>query len=1266
MRVLKYALLPILISIIFFIIPFFWLKPGEMDLGGDSSRLYFYDPIHYLFGQSLFSISHSGFGGENQSYYAIPLLLLLALFKSFIHSPTLLISGFHGMSLSIAFISCYLIVKELLSQGRREAPYRRGVVEAASILAGLFYNLSSIPIGEWGYVILTFSQVFLNPLTFFLLLRFFTTHNMRYMLVVLLISVIFSPNFTFVGAPSFFAFYPLVFLFLLAYTKYIKHTPIPVKKLIVGVILFLLIQSFHLIPQIVSLLSPGSPIHEVVFSKSAKFDRGLGYFSAIAPIIKVSLSWFSLPQLAKLNPFSWLFIVFPALFVVGFIWNKRKAYLLAGIFFLIVQFFYSANITKIGFTLYVASFQIPGFSMFRNYYGQFQWAYLFFYAIFFGQALAIVMARVKKWQAYGILSFLFILLVITSWPFINGTLTDTRHVGIKKIRTHIKMDPKYEEVLSYIRALPLDGKILSLPLTDAGYQVLQGKEGGVYIGPSTITYLTNKNEFIGFEELGKFGQTFLDAARNKNYQVIKGMFSFFNIKYIFYNSDEYIYGDNFLGHPYNHVREFLPESQDEYRSFIEHLGVERLADFGEKYHIYEIKNDEYLPHIYVAKRTEYWNNDSINLHTLFSFYPQDKRVAFYNDISNFNRNKDIFDDIFLTAQNKSQIFDFFKTRKIPKFASPTVSRNLYSIIYPLVVLREKLDINQYPNVNDKYINRAAFFAEKRINELLRLGDIPILKNVKSITSFSNTWQEPGLWDFARHKEYNSWEITLVRYQKAIKKLIDELEKPNQSDYSSITNKVELKSILIEHKNKLSKAIREDSSRSIEEKKYLFSLAYEMFNDIFVRLNLNLPDDRFMQYEVGNPLGDGGYEMYVNKDDIKNLDITLSVDGKRVLPKTSKEGEWIRFDDVIVENKPFLPISLTINKISNLIEQTKWKTAELTKLEVSGQTTKLETIQQNETEKDLVTLTITYNFLGNGLVRDIPEWGEDSIYIISFDYLTYNQNFSMALYEKRGVKKNQYVSNTYNEALQSKEWKKFSTAILSKRDAQSAFLQITKDQDDIPDQNNDGSVKKIDIKNLSVVKIADPRIVFKKIVRSEKTVTPQIIFTKINPTKYKVTVRGAKDPYALVLSEQFNLSWKVFLPNGANEAKTLKGLFSRTLGEIITSILHAKNIVISSEASKENLTSHFNNDVIEGMHKNIFLDQSTFETFGQDPILEKTHLPVNGYANAWYIMPEDVQNKKDYELIIEMTSQKLFHVSLLISAGGLLLLSFMLLKSIIRK
>ena len=475
----------------------------------------------------------------------------------------------------------------------------------ASIIAGLFYNLSPVPILGWGYVILTYNQVFLNPLMFLLLLCFFTTRNMRYMLGALLISFIFAPNFTYVGAPSFFAFYPLALIFLFIYTKYIRRTPIPWKKLVIGVILFFLLQSFHLVPQIMGLLSPGSSISQSVFSAEAKFNRGLAYFSAIAPSVKASISLLSQPQLTNIVSFSWLFIIFPALFVIGFIWNKQKVYLLTGIFFIITLFFYSANITKIGFSLYADAFKLPGFSMFRNFYGQWQWAYLFFYSILLGEALIIVLAHIKKWKSYGILIFIFTLLVVTSWPFINGTLTDTKHSGSKDVSTRIKMDPQYEEVLAYLRDLPVDGKILSFPLTDPGYQVLKGENDAAYEGPSTITYLAGRNGFMGFAEFKLFGPSFLKAVKERNYTVIRDILSMLNIRYIFYNDDPYIFINNFPGQPYGYVSNFLPNTQQEYTEFIKNLGVKEIKTIAGKYHVYEFNDASYLPHIYVSKPAVY-------------------------------------------------------------------------------------------------------------------------------------------------------------------------------------------------------------------------------------------------------------------------------------------------------------------------------------------------------------------------------------------------------------------------------------------------------------------------------------------------------------------------------------------------------------------------------------------------------------------------------------------------------------------------------------
>ena len=76
-----------IISLLLFIIPFFWLKPGEMDLGGDSSRLYFYDPINYLNNYSLYNILPFGMGLVEPHFYSLPIVILLSGMKSILQSP---------------------------------------------------------------------------------------------------------------------------------------------------------------------------------------------------------------------------------------------------------------------------------------------------------------------------------------------------------------------------------------------------------------------------------------------------------------------------------------------------------------------------------------------------------------------------------------------------------------------------------------------------------------------------------------------------------------------------------------------------------------------------------------------------------------------------------------------------------------------------------------------------------------------------------------------------------------------------------------------------------------------------------------------------------------------------------------------------------------------------------------------------------------------------------------------------------------------------
>lgn len=53
------------------------------------------------------------------------------------------------------------------------------------------------------------------------------------------------------------------------------------------------------------------------------------------------------------------------------------------------------------------------------------------------------------------------------------------------------------------------------------------------------------------------------------------------------------------------------------------------------------------------------------------------------------------------------------------------------------------------------------------------------------------------------------------------------------------------------------------------------------------------------------------------------------------------------------------------------------------------------------------------------------------------------------------------------------------------------------------------------------------------------------------------------------------------------------------------------------------------------------------------IPKKRHFLVNGYANAWQILPEDVDHQENYQLIIEFGPQKWFYIGLFISGATLI-------------
>lgn len=630
MHFLKGHKIIFLICFILFIIPFFWLKPGEMDLGGDASRLYFYDPVSYLRNLVLYSVSPQGTGPEFSYQFGFVFTILLAGLKAIFKSPYILITLFNSLTLVLGFLSMYRIVVEFLILEKKEKTSPT-LIQAIGVLVGLFYLFSPMMIrGGWDRALLDHTQVFINPLMFWLILRFINTQREIYLVGALIATFIFAHNFSFTSAPKFFAFFPLAFIFLGLYVVFVRRLKIKIKLLVVSFLLFLGLQAFHIVPQVVHLFDQESLGYFKIVSSDAKKDA-INFFIGISQYVRVSENLAGLaPATISFFGFDAIFFIFPTIFIVGLLLNRSLVFLLIFLFFLVIFFMLSGSITNSGLQLYQFFFKtLPGFTMFRSFFGQWMHIYMFFYSLLFGFSLFYILKRLR--YSFQILVFIFLLILIlaSGIPLIKGDVVRavlTRSAGVE-VRAPIKMDPKYEEALAYIKNDPIDGKYLTLPLVDHFYQIVAGSKGGAYLGPSTIAYLTGKKDFGSSQILNPFTDVLLKDIKAENYDNIYSIFPVLNIRRIFYNSDSYIY-ENFLDFPYQQMREYMPQNQNGYKEFITKLPVKEEVNFGNKYFIYKVDDDLYLPHIYVAKNVKYVDSKENKLdHLLNNFLNGDIRTA---------------------------------------------------------------------------------------------------------------------------------------------------------------------------------------------------------------------------------------------------------------------------------------------------------------------------------------------------------------------------------------------------------------------------------------------------------------------------------------------------------------------------------------------------------------------------------------------------------------------------------------------------------------
>jgi len=401
------------------------------------------------------------------------------------------------------------------------------------------------------------------------------------------------------------------------------------------VLLFLGLHAFQIFPILSNVLfDKGSQLNTRVFESTSKINVGLVYFDSILSQGKVSDRIFMPLEDKKI---SWSLIIIPMLTIFGFVSIKRKdkTLLLVSMFFLTTVFLISANITQIGVEFYRKLFSIPGFGMFRNFYGQWQWVHTFFYALLVGLAISYFFTKIGKKYIYVTSIVVIGFIVVRSWGVFNGNVVNVIQRGSENLKVVIRMDPQYEQLLSYVKKIPNDGRILHMPFTDFPYNIVGGINNGVYIGQSMTALLAGRNDFPGYQTLDPYSEVFVKLIKEKNYPLIKQMMGLLQIRYVLYNSDEIVSNKFFPAFPYGHTG--TPTSQPQLRDFVHNIADKKIYEIGH-YSLFEVEKKQYLPKFYAVADMFFYDTNpkyDVDYTRALSFFPKnplgsnkDPRIAF--------------------------------------------------------------------------------------------------------------------------------------------------------------------------------------------------------------------------------------------------------------------------------------------------------------------------------------------------------------------------------------------------------------------------------------------------------------------------------------------------------------------------------------------------------------------------------------------------------------------------------------------------------------
>ena len=449
---------------------------------------------------------------------------------------------------------------------------------------------------------------------------------------------------------------------------------------------------------------------------------------------------------------------------------------------------------------------------------------------------------------------------------------------------------------------------------------------------------------------------------------------------------------------------------------------------------------------------------------------------------------------------------------------------------------------------------------------------------------------------------------LTRYKSEMQGAIQNLDTINQKGKETFMLLAKLEVSFGAHEERLLNVVKgnygEESTR--------FELTKSVLTDIDSQLKMILEERSQVKYYFEVPQ-EGEYEIIVENLGISPEweleNVTPDINDKFIISLSEQQDndkKWLSFGRKYFKQDEYW-LKFIKPASQNLLTK-DWQ-----KLE-----SKIEIDEKSEFFGETGGLTI---------YQDIENWKPQVTYRFSFEYKTSGEGLKVLLVEEREEIDTAWLDKGVADERLSKsniliekqlegednvanEWQRFDTVINSDKNAKSARLSIISES--APKHLNE-----ITLRNVQLRAIIEPKIVLKKTQDSNNDI-PKITFQKINPTKYLVNIENAVSPYFLIFSESFHRGWKAYINNELADYE----------GEIVG--------------------SYFDGQIREEKAQDEFFDKYPFQTWGKKPLPDDRHIIMNGYANSWYITPEDAGTRSDYQIIVEYQGQWFFYLGALIT------------------